>query len=65
MISFLILPMQRVTRLPLLMDVRAPSLLPAAGSCSVPSLSQSTAMVQLLDFSSDVKSLGVAICAAW
>lgn len=31
----------------------------------VPSLSQSTAMMQLLDFSSDVNSLGVAVCAAW
>lgn len=28
MISFLILPMQRVTRLPLLMDVRAPTYCP-------------------------------------
>ncbi|RMC01873.1 hypothetical protein DUI87_21034 [Hirundo rustica rustica] len=45
MFSFLILPMQRVTRLPLLMD--------------------STAVIQLLDFSYDVKSLWVAIAAAW
>lgn len=32
---------------------------------TVPSLSQSTAEIQLLDFSEDVKSLWVAVCAAW